>query len=68
MKTKMKQFDKEFGWITDFLEKYRKDIFVGINDFDYTGCDNFWKRFIDLGKKMEKTIETGNKYKKRLKL
>ena len=62
----MDKFNKDFGWITDFLEKNRKDIFIGINDFEYTGCDNFWRRLLELGKKMEKTIETGNRYKKKL--
>lgn len=66
MKTKIQKFDKDFGWITNFLEKNRKEIFIGINDFDYTGCDNFWKRLLDLGKKIENSIEQGKRYKKKL--
>ena len=60
MKTKIQKFDKDFWWLKDFLEKNRSEIFVSINRSDYTGCDNFWVRLLDLGKKMEKIIKIRN--------
>jgi hypothetical protein len=61
MKTTKSKFDKEYKDVVTFLEKNRDMIFIGINDRNFVGCDNFWVRFLDLGKKIKTSLQTGLK-------